>query len=240
MRRAAIAGLITALTAAPAEAAPPSEHRYQTWLAAFVHGPIKGHAWFWTDAQLRLYENFEPSAILLRPGFSWKVGPPVYLTAGYAWTPSWQRPGERLDFIDEHRAWEQIMWTPSNEATGTAAILRARLEQRMRPADHRDTGLRARFMWRGQVPISRRWPVIFVVWDEVFVALNDAMWGQKRGFDQNRAFAGVGWQIRPTIVRVEIGYTNVWLVREGPDPVNHIIAVNTFLGWHPRASRRKR
>jgi hypothetical protein len=238
MRRAAIAiaGLIT-LWAPTVRAAPHSDHRYQTWTSATVHGPIKGHAWFWTDAHLRLYETFHPSAILLRPGFSWRVGPPVYLTLGYAWTPAWLRDGDRHTYVDEHRTWQQVMWAPTDAATGRAAIVRVRLEQRLRPADHRDTGLRLRTMIRGQVPISKRMPISIVVWDEVFVGLNDAQWGQLRGYDQNRAFAGVGWQIEPTIVRLEVGYQNQWIVRRGADAFNHILGISTTLSWPERKKK---
>ena len=233
------AGLLTALASRVVEAAPNSDHGYQTWFSAFAHGPMKGNAWFWTDAHLRFYETFEPAAALLRPGVSWRARPKLFLTAGYGWTPSWKRPGDQLDFTDEHRAWQQIMWTPKSTTDGTSAILRGRLEQRFRPADHADTGLRLRFMWRGQVPLSRHRSVFFVLWDELFVAINEAQWGQRPGVDQNRLFVGVGWQVRPKIVRMELGYTNVWLTRDGPDPVNHVMALNTFFGWNPPERRRK-
>jgi hypothetical protein len=229
-------GLVAALTPASARAAA-DDHAYQTWAAAFLHGPIKGHVWLWTDAQLRLYETFEPSAILLRPGLSWQAWPNVFLTAGYGWTPSFARPGDRLQFTDEHRAWEQILWTPSDDETGVAAMLRGRLEQRLRPDTPKGTGARGRVMWRGSVPLSKRLPVTFVLWDELFIGINKTLWGQRPGVDQNRIFAGFGWQIRPKIVRVEVGYTNVWLVRQGPDPINHAIAINTFIGWNPPKRR---
>lgn len=253
-RTSLAAALASTLAAAPAAAAPPadedaqaqrgpvppSDHAYQTWLAAFVHGPLKGPLWLWTDAHLRMYESFQPSAILLRPGLSWRALPSVYLTGGYAWTPSWARAEGELSFTDEHRSWQQLMWTPKDEATGAAAMLRGRFEQRFRPSVHSDTGLRGRVLVRGQVPLPVSLPMIFVVWDELFIGLNDTEWGQRAGVDQNRLFVGVGWQIRPTVVRVELGYTNVWLVRDGADPVNHIIAINTFLGWPPRSARRAR
>jgi hypothetical protein len=241
MRWAAIACLVTALTSSTASASDHTDHQYQTWLSAALHGPVKGHVWYWTDVHFRFYENFQPYWILLRPGISWRVGPPVYLTLGYAWTPSWARPNHpqdnELDFTDEHRAWEQIMWSPVDEKTGFGATLRGRLEQRMRPQIHRDTGLRLRVMVRGQVPLSKRVPLMFIVWDEIFVGLNDAQWGQRRGYDQNRAFAGVGWQIRPTIVRLEVGYQNQWIVRRGADAFNHILGISTSLSWPERKKR---
>ena len=240
MRRTAIACLLAALAPSTAKAADHTDHNYQTWLSSALHGPIKGHVWYWTDVHFRFYENFQPYALLLRPGISWRIGPPVYLTLGYAWTPSWARPNHpqsnELDFTDEHRVWEQIMWQPVDEKTGFGATLRGWLEERMRPQIHRDTGLRLRVLVRGQVPLSKS--LSFIVWDEVFVALNDARWGQRRGFDQNRAFAGIGWQIKPTIVRLEVGYQQQWIVRDGPDVLNHILGISTALGWPEPKWRR--
>ena len=219
---------------ARARAAEPSEHNYQTWFAAFSHGSLYKNLWFWGDGHVRLYENFQPSAILVRPGLSWRAAPTFYLTAGYAWTPSWQRPNDELRFTDEHRAWQQLLWTPSDPEAGVAAMFRGRLEQRFRPADGDDTGLRFRALWRGQVPLSRDGRVILAIWDELFIGMNDTDWGQRTGVDQNRVFGGVGWKAKPKVLRIEVGYTNVWLVRPGPDPVNHILAINTFWGWPAR------
>lgn len=235
-----IAAFSAALAPEPARAADPSEHRYQSWLAGFVHGPIGRDVWLWSDVHLRMYDSFEPAAVLVRPGLSYRARPSFFVTAGYAWTPSFnQDPAPRswgdIEFVDEHRAWQQLLWTPSDEDTGFAAQVRARFEQRFRPADGGGTGLRLRVLARGQVPITRGrdagrdW--IFVTWNEAFVALDDAGWGQTRGFDQNRLFVGVGWHVLPKIVRVELGYTNQWLSRPGRDPVNHILALNTFFGW---------
>ena len=233
-----------AVAAPPAETpppVPPSDHAYQTWLAAFVHGPLHGRLWLWNDAHVRLYESFAPSAILLRPGLSFQALPSLFATVGYAWTPSWARgDDDELTFTDEHRAWQQLIWAPRNDQTGAAAMFRGRLEQRFRPASGSEVGLRGRVLWRGQVPLSAQHPLIFVLWDELFVGLHDTDWGQRRGVDQNRVFVGVGWQVRPTVVRIEVGYTNVWLSRPGADPVNHIFAINTFLGWPPRSQPRPR
>jgi hypothetical protein len=157
----------------------PSEHAYQTWLAAFAHGSLRGRLWLWTDAHLRLYEDFAPAAAIVRPGLGWQAHPTLYLTGGYGWTPSWQRPDGGLDFTDEHRTWQQVLWTPSDPVTGRGAMIRVRLEQRFRPADGAATGLRLRAMWRGQVPISKAHGLLFVVWNELFVGLNAPAWGQR-------------------------------------------------------------
>ena len=50
----------------------------------------------------------------------------------------------------------------------------------------------------------------FIAWDEVFYRVNKTNWGGKAGFDQNRAFAGLGWTFNSNI-RTEFGYMNQYL-----------------------------
>jgi hypothetical protein len=220
-----------ATATADAQAAEPSDHQYQTWLGAFAHGSLYKSLWFWSDVQLRLYDNFEPTAVLVRPGLSWKAPMPLWLTLGYAWTPSWPRPEGDPKFTDEHLIWQQLLWAPKNDETGVVIMVRPRLEQRWRPGSGDDVGHRFRFFWRGQVPITKDERFIFALWDEWLFFLNDTDWGQRTGLDQNRVFIGIGWQAKPKIARVEVGYFNVWAPRPGPDPVSHILAINTFFGW---------
>jgi hypothetical protein len=50
----------------------------------------------------------------------------------------------------------------------------------------------------------------FITWDEAFYRVNTTNWGGKSGFDQNRAFAGLGWSFNSN-VRTEVGYMNQYL-----------------------------
>lgn len=68
-----VAGAVLGTFPSGARAADGSEHRYQSWVAGFVHGPISSQVWLWSDLHLRLYDSFEPTAILVRPGPSWRV-----------------------------------------------------------------------------------------------------------------------------------------------------------------------
>jgi hypothetical protein len=57
-----------------------------------------------------------------------------------------------------------------------------------------------------------------ITWDEAFYRVNTTNWGGKSGFDQNRAFAGVGWSFNKS-VRTELGYMNQYL--DGSDHIHH-------------------
>ncbi|GAB4205703.1 MAG: DUF2490 domain-containing protein [Sandaracinaceae bacterium] len=229
--------VLASLTPGAARAQEESiEHRYQSWLALFAHGPLHQDLWLWVDVQPRLYGPFEPAALLVRPGLSWRVHPAFFLTVGYAWTPSWrQRPEPRswgsLDFTDEHRVWEQALLVSQDDASGIGGQVRVRLEQRLRTSGGGDVGLRLRVFLRGQVPLVPDRSVLFVLWDELFVPLSDADWGQRAGFDQNRLFVGLAWQAVPGALRLELGAMSQWIVRTGRDTANTIAALNAFVAW---------
>lgn len=224
------------LVARPASAQSSIDQNYGTWFGFFVSGPIYGDLWLWTDLHARFLDAFEPQAMLVRPGLTWRVLPELLLTAGYGWTPSWTpipepREWGDLDFADEHRLWEQVIYQPSDPGTGVAAQVRVRLEQRFRTEGEVDAGHRLRIMVRGQVPLTRDRAFIAVLWNEAFVAFNDTSWGQRGGFDQNRFFIGAGWQAIPAQLRVELGYMNQWIVRAATDQSNHVVGINTYIAW---------
>ncbi|GAB4109986.1 MAG: hypothetical protein OHK0013_45760 [Sandaracinaceae bacterium] len=186
--------------------------------------------------QPRFFEPFEPAAALVRPGLSWRVLPTFFLTAGYAWTPSWRQPPEprswgSLDFTDEHRVWEQALLVLTDDRSGIGGQVRVRLEQRFRTSGGGDVGLRLRVFLRGQVPLVPDRSLLFVLWDELFVPLSDADWGQRAGFDQNRLFVGLAWQAVPATLRLELGAMSQWIVRPGRDTANTIAALNAFVAW---------
>lgn len=212
------------------------EHRYQTWFALFAHGPLYQDLWLWVDVQPRFFEPFEPAALLARPGLSWRVVPNFFLTAGYAWTPSWRQGPEprrwgSLTFTDEHRVWQQALLVLTDDASGISGQIRVRVEQRFRTSGGDDVGVRLRVFFRGQVPLVRDRTFSFVLWDELFFPLTDADWGQRAGFDQNRVFLGFAWQAIPTTLRLELGAMHQWIVRDTRDTGNVIAALNAFVGW---------
>jgi hypothetical protein len=69
---------------------------------------------------------------------------------------------------------------------------------------------RPRQMIKFMHPLAFEKRLSFIVWDEVFYRVNKTNWGGKAGFDQNRAFAGLGWTFNPNL-RTELGYMNQYL-----------------------------
>jgi hypothetical protein len=68
-------------------------------------------------------------------------------------------------------------------------------------------------------------PWQLIVWDEFFFHLNETAFTTEPGFDQNRAFAGVGYDTKQ--FRVEVGYINQYVRRfHDPDQLNHVFSLS--------------
>lgn len=95
-----------------------------------------------------------------------------------------------------------------------------------------DARFRPRQLFRFLRPFEFERRLSFVVWDEVFVRINSTEWGGPAGFDQNRAFIGIGWSFTPE-VRAELGYMNQFV--EDRDLLNetdnNLIMGSLFVGW---------
>ena len=199
----------------------------QAWFALFSQGPLVGQKFLlWFDAHARFGfapESSPPStSMLLRPGVGYRMREDMTIYLGYLWAPVW-RNGQKS--LDEHRVWQQYTWDIGFDS-GAKMQLRSRLEERFAQGD---VGIRFRQMVRAQTPPLHA-KFILVAWDEVFISFNDTRFGQIAGFDQNRLFLGVGRSLWGKI-RLESGYFNQWLPREGTDPMRHAFAVNLYAGW---------
>lgn len=129
---------------------------------------------------------------------------------------------------DEDRAFQQLQWT---DRVGEYTLLaRSRLEERFVDGSH-DTGLRLRQQIRASHPIHTVAPLSWIVWDEVYVHLNATDYGARRGLDQNRIFAGLGWQWSDAL-RSEAGYCHRFINRPSvANRVTHALAVTLALAF---------
>lgn len=200
------------------------------WFAALGNGKLPNaqedslFRW-WFDAHYRLREDTDGfNQSIIRPGLGFDVAEDQTLWAGYGWIRT--SPIESADF-DEHRFWQQ--WTAAPSRGDWKFLHRSRFEQRWVETGD-DVGLRWRQLVRGQKILSTcpQWSA--VLWDELFFNLNDTDWGASTGFNQNRAFIGLGFRrCAHAKVRTEIGYLNQFENRQGGlDGMNHILSVNFF------------
>jgi len=78
---------------------------------------------------------------------------------------------------------------------------------------------------------SNRIKLQLVAWDELFIGVNETTDFKLQGFDQNRAFVGIGADTSIQGLRVEAGYLN--LLTQAGDRTDHVIGffvlANTWL-----------
>lgn len=218
-----IAGVLTS-----AGATAQTRHDEGGWVAIFGNGPFKSHEesplrW-WFDGQSRFLDDAGGfNQLLIRPGLGYAIRENQTLWYGYAYI---RTDSVTLDEgFDEHRMWQQWMYTPSVD--NWSFVYRSRFEQRWVETGS-DVGLRFRQFARAQYKLTDTpWSVI--AWDEAFFHLNDTDWGARAGFDQNRAFIGVGFKSSPEGVRYEIGYLNQFIYRrDRENTMNHILSFSVF------------
>jgi hypothetical protein len=161
---------------------------------------------------------------IARPALGWDVAEGAGVFVGYAWVP-WLGEATDDQLMNEHRVWEQLLLT---RAAGRGQLgFRPRLEQRFVGGEP-GVGHRLRLWGRGAAPLGDR--VSLVVTDEVFVGLGATTWttgSNVAGFDQNRLFVGPALPIEG-LGRLEVGYLNVFLLRESGNTDLHALSSNLF------------
>jgi hypothetical protein len=208
-----------------------AEEDFHTWPSVVATaGGIAGlpELNLWAEGQARF--NDDTSRLnqgVLRGALGWRVAPRTVLWAGYAWFPTRPQGGSAFD---EHRPWQQLTWRAAAPLAGFGLSTRTRLEQRLvENAD--DTAWRFRQLVKLTWPLAADDRVYLALWDEVFANFNDTDWGAASGFDQNRAFVGLGARLSP-LVRTELGYMNLYVDRRGRrNASNHVLLLTLFLDF---------
>jgi hypothetical protein len=222
-------GVFALLLFCPIAAAAQSVHDSGVWFAGFGRGNLASEVddrlkW-WFDGHARFFDDTNGfGQSIVRPGIGYALDERVTAWAGYGWIRT--SPAMSSD-IDEHRLWQQLTWSQPFDCRTLG--FRSRLEQRFVETGD-DTGLRFRQLvsWRQPIACSAKYS--FVLWDELFVHLNDTDWGARTGFNQNRVFVGFGLKRNANSRwRVEMGYLNQHInLRSRGNLTNHLLSVNVF------------
>lgn len=199
---------------------------------------LKKFRW-WMEGQGRFGDDASRfSQSLVRPGLGYAITDKVVVWAGYAWAPTCQ-PLNRVGCFDEHRIWQQVTWA-DNFSFGRLSA-RSRFEERF--FNHQapipgndDVAYRFRQLVKLAVPMPAVDPNLsFIVQSELFIAMNtvDNPGFISRGYDQNRAFVGLGYKVNQ-YATVELGYMNQFINRPHsarPDQMMHNFVANLFLNF---------
>jgi hypothetical protein len=162
---------------------------------------------------------------MIRTGLGYALTDETSVWLGYAWV-TYDEPFAKTPF-DEHRIWQDF--SGGHKYAYATLSTRSRLEQRFM-----DTGSQVGWRFRQRVKVSV--PLVLapdfslVGSDEFFANLNKTNFGADDGFDQNRVFAGLGYDFN-THSKAEVGYMNNYLRRHGPDRMYHYLAVNVLFKY---------
>jgi hypothetical protein len=187
-----------------------------------------------TEVQWRRHNILkDPQQLLIRTGINYDLTPSAMFTLGYGYIethPYGDFPAAGT--FPEHRIYQQLQLKQSVARVGL--MHRYRLEQRwVRPAGAENSTYlnRARYMLKATLPlmgttIDAGEPFL-AVYNEVFVGFGNNI--QRNIFDQNRAYAALGYKINDGAT-LELGYLNQ-IVQKANGVVfehNHTLQVSLF------------
>ncbi|MEQ1945713.1 MAG: DUF2490 domain-containing protein [Bryobacteraceae bacterium] len=191
-----------------------------SWLVYAGDHPVGNGPWgVYVETQIRrtefgsTWQQFQS-----RDALTYRFSPNIQVAAGYVFT----RTARYGDFpavrpFIEHRPYQQL--TLKHAAKKLTFEHRYRVEQRFIETPEGDSSYyryqnRFRYQFRSTYPIgpAKSWgqPWYLFAGDEIHIAF-----GPNYGpspFDQNRAFAGIGYKVSPSNA-LEVGYLNQFLVQ---------------------------
>lgn len=193
------------------------EHREQAWLGYFTQTRLSNKWGFWLEAHYRSTGDFVDRTfqVLIRPAVIYYLNDRVRFNVGYAYARLY--PVHAGGVVrPEHRPWQQVAW---NQKYNRFSMMQwIRLEERF---VHKSSGdqlidgynfnYRVRYNMAFFVPLNRtellpRTPFL-VGMNEVFLNFGDKI--VYNTFDQNRLFAGLGYQFTKHF-SAHLGYMNVF------------------------------
>jgi hypothetical protein len=202
---------------------PHVQSSYQTAVGLTAQGPIRDPLLVAVELSGGFYEDMHPSSLTASPGLGLKLPHGFSIFAGYYYSAFWGTEHERGE---EQAAFQQVAY----QAPFTEVILsgRVRTEERFQPGS--DVGYRLRTQVQLNVPLWHGAPVQAVLWDEVFLALNQPGPMQPALMDLDLFFAGIGWSI-DSHFRVEVGYQGALVPRPDVTALVHCLSIGTTVSW---------
>ncbi len=175
----------------------------------------------WTTGEARFFNDFDrfgQGIVRFVPGYQFNDN--IALFFGYTWLSTILSDGRTLH---EHNINQAMNWSTSTDWGGYSA--RSMIEWRFVDYDSQ-MATRFRQKIRGIYRLQNIHPHLSLIgWEEVFINVYSVDWGPESGFDQNRVFAGFGWQFDSTgHYTFEVGYMNQYISRpQQDDLMNHML-----------------
>ena len=202
------------------QAQAPEKHihdREQLWFGYFNQTRFSNKWGMWADVHYRMTDNFatRPFQFLFRPAITYFIKDNLRINVGYTYAHHF--PGKGLNTSrTEHRPWQQIWW--NQKYPGLTTLQWLRLEQRFNEkvvADVKEDGynynFRVRYNFSFFIPLKGKEMApktpFAAIMNEVFLNFGDRI--VYNTFDQNRFFAGFGYQFSSHL-NAQLGYMNVY------------------------------
>jgi len=205
-----------------------------SWLQVVGEGSLKfidpslEKGRIWMEGQSRWDDNWQHwYQGMARVALGYSLSDRATVWAGYTYLPT-QNLGRPS--IQQQDVWPGFRYVlPTDFGTFTFRTL---LEANFLPRNNGDVRFRPRQMIRFSHPLQSEPRLSLIVWDEVFVRINSTRSGGESGFDQNRAFAGLGWSFTPNL-RTELGYMNQYLddAKHVNSTMHHLIMGSLFINF---------
>ncbi len=203
-----------------------------SWLQAVAEGSLKvvdpslAKTRIWLEGQSRFNGDFNHwYQGMVRTAVGYSLSDRATIWAGYTWLPT-QLVGK--DLVSQQDVWPAFRYVlPTSIGTVT---FRTMVESNFLVGNQ--VRVRPRQMIKLNHPFAFEPRLSLVAWDEFFIRLNDTQYGGHAGFDQNRAFAGLGWAFNKT-VRTELGYMNQYqddLVHNNAT-MRHLLMASMFVNF---------
>ena len=212
--------ILLLIAAFQVQAQAPEKHiheREQLWFGYFNQTRFSNKWGMWADVHYRMTDNFadRPFQFMIRPALTYFIKDNLRLNVGYAYAHHFPAKGLNTS-RNEHRPWQQIWW--NQKYPGLTTLQWIRLEQRFNEkvvSDVKQDGynynFRARYNFSFFIPLKGREIVaktpFAILINEVFLNFGGKV--VYNTFDQNRLFAGFGYQFSPHL-NAQLGYMNVY------------------------------
>ncbi len=203
-----------------------------SWLQVVAEGNLKAidpsleKTRLWVEGQSRFNNDFDHwYQGMVRTAVGYSLSDRATIWAGYTWLPT-QNIGKQ--FVSQQDVWPAFRYVLPTEM-GTF-MFRTMIESNFLGGN--EVRVRPRQMVKFTHPLEFEPRLSLVMWDEAFVRTNTTQYGGKSGFDQNRAFAGLGWTFNSSI-RTELGYMNHYFddTKHIDSTMRHLVMGSLFFSF---------
>jgi len=203
-----------------------------SWLQVVGEGSLKvinpnlEKARIWVEGQTRFDGNWDHwYQGMVRTAIGYSLSDRATIWAGYTWLPT-QNIGK--PYYSQQDVWPAFRYVLPT-SFGSISF-RTMVESNFIAGS--DVRFRPRQMIRFMHPFDFEPRLNLIAWDEFFIRANSTKYGGNAGFDQNRAFAGLGWSFNKN-VRAEFGYMNQYLddAKHVNNTMHHLIMGSVFINF---------